>query len=122
MKNICGLLLLILSTGLLISCDESSTNSELVSAQWKHHGSDHFSSKYAPFDQINCNNFNQLEIVWQWQSADLRIPEDLLYPTGDYRATPLYINGIMYKNTNHGQVVALDQTTGEELWVFDHES
>jgi quinoprotein glucose dehydrogenase len=35
---------------------------------------------------------------------------------------PLVIDGIMYTNTNHGQVVALDPANGEELWVFDPES
>ena len=30
--------------------------------------------------------------------------------------------GIIYTNTNHGQVVSLDPATGEELWVFDPES
>ena len=124
MKRIKRFLIFVLSLGLVVSCSEqtSAPENEQVNAQWHHHGGDHFSSKYAPFDQINDNNFEQLEVAWRWQSADLRIPEDLLYPSGDYRATPLYINGLIYTNTNHGQVVSLDPATGEELWVFDPES
>ena len=124
MKTMSNSALTILLVSLLAACSDSPGDPEAasVNAQWLHHGGDHFSSKYAPFDQINGSNFEQLEVTWRWQSADLRIPEDLLYPTGDYRATPLYIDGIMYTNTNHGQVVALDPASGEELWVFDPES
>ena len=124
MKRKKRFLIFILNLGILVSCSEqvSELENEQVSAQWHHHGGNHFSSKYAPFDQINGNNFEQLEVAWRWQSADLRIPEDLLYPTGDYRATPLYINGLIYTNTNHGQVVSINPSTGEELWVFDPES
>ncbi len=108
---------------LLLSC--TPTVDETPSAaigEWHHPGSNHASSKYAALDQIDARNFAELEIAWRWQSADLRIPEDLAYFTGDYRAVPLVIDGTMYTNTNHGQVVALDPATGEELWVFDPES
>ena len=112
---------ILLFSGLLLvlSCCTEETNDlsqSNTSGEWLHHGADHFSSKYAALDQINPQNFEQLEVAWRWESADNRIPETMLYPTGDYRATPLVVNGIMYTNTNHGQVVALNPTTGEELW------
>ena len=112
-----------MSPALLLSCGEQSLDSTSAtqSAQWNHHGGDHSSSKYAPFDQINADNFEQLEVAWRWESADLRLPEDQIFPTGDYRATPIYVNGIIYTATNHSQVVALDPMTGEELWLFDPE-
>ena len=118
---------MLLFSGLLLvlSCCTEETNDlsqSNTSGEWLHHGADHFSSKYAALDQINPENFEQLEVAWRWESADNRIPETMLYPTGDYRATPLVVNGIMYTNTNHGQVVALNPTTGEELWLFDPES
>ena len=109
----------------VIGCSDQASfdfNEKENTTEWLHHGGDHASSKYAPFDQINANNFDELEVVWRWQSADLQIPEELLYSTGDYRATPLYIDGVLYTNTNHGQVVALDPYSGEEIWKFDPES
>ncbi len=90
--------------------------------EWHHHGSDHASTKYADLDQIDASNFSKLEIIWRWDSADHRIDEELLYFTGDYRATPIMVEGIVYAATNHSQVAALDAATGEELWVFDPES
>ena len=93
-----------------------------VIGEWHHAGGNHASAKYAALDQIDASNFGQLEIAWRWQSADLRLDQELAYFTGDYRAVPLVIDGVMYTNTNHGQVVALDPATGTELWVFDPES
>ncbi|MDG2251570.1 MAG: PQQ-binding-like beta-propeller repeat protein [Gammaproteobacteria bacterium] len=124
MRTSINALFLLMSPALLLSCGEQDLDSTNAahSAQWKHHGGDHSSSKYAPFDQINAGNFEQLEVAWRWESADLRLPEDQIFPTGDYRATPIYVNGIIYTATNHSQVVALDPMTGEELWLFDPES
>ena len=115
------IILLLLSSALLVGCSEETSELESAdsNAQWLHHGGDHSSSKYAPFDQINADNFSELKVAWRWESADLRLPEDQIFPTGDYRATPIYVNGIMYTATNHGQVAALDPMSGEELWIFD---
>jgi quinoprotein glucose dehydrogenase len=33
-------------------------------------------------------------------------------------ATPLVVNGVMYLSTPYGRVVALDPTTGKEVWVY----
>ncbi len=103
------LVLLCMLPTLLLSCTpEVEIQPAEVIGEWRHHGGTHASDKYSALDQIDASNFTELEIVWRWQSADLRLPEDLSYPTGDYRAVPLVINGTMYTNTNHGQVVALD--------------
>src|SRR5688572_15651658 len=32
--------------------------------------------------------------------------------------TPIVIDGVMYLSTPYGRVVALDSTTGKELWIF----
>ncbi len=118
-------LLVILAASLLLACSPQASldsGADPLAGQWLHHGADHFSSKYAALDQIDASNFAQLEVAWRWRSADLSIPEDSLYPTGDYRAVPLYVNGVMYVNTNHGQIAALDPLSGEQQWLFDPQS
>jgi quinoprotein glucose dehydrogenase len=109
---------------LLWSCGAEIEEAEApaVVGEWHHAGGNHASAKYSALDQIDADNFAELEIAWRWQSADLRLPEDLAYATGDYRAVPLLIDGLMYTNTNHGQVVALDPASGEEIWLFDPQS
>ena len=115
---------LLLLSALLVACapDADRESPAAASVEWRHHGADHASTKYAALSQIHAANFAQLEIAWRWKSADYRIDEELLYFTGDYRATPLMIGGRVYTATNHGQVVALDAATGEELWLYDPES
>ena len=115
--------LLLTAAVLLGACSQQSDQiSPAASGEWHHAGGSHFSDKYAPLDQINADNFGQLEVAWRWQSIDVDLPRDLAYATGHYRAVPLLIDGVMYTNTNHGQVVALDPANGELLWSFDPES
>lgn len=110
-------------SGLLFACQPGIEDESTSSIpQWRHAGGSHFSDKYAPLEQINADNFEQLEVAWRWQSIDVQLPPSIAYPTGDYRAVPLYINGVMYTNTNHGQIVALDPASGELIWSFDPES
>ena len=104
------------------ACDSQSQQNPAPLGEWHHAGGNHTSAKYSPADQINSSNFTALEVAWRWQSADARIPRELTYTTGDYRAVPLVVNGVMYTNTNHGQVAALDPVTGRELWIYDPQS
>ena len=88
--------------------------------EWPHHGGDLASSKYSALDQINAENFAQLEVAWRWESADVRLQG--AYDTGSYTATPLMVGGKVYAATSHGQVAALDPATGEQLWLYDPRS
>ncbi len=90
--------------------------------EWRHHGGDQGSSKYSALSQIDATNFQKLEVAWRWESADERLPDDIPYQTGHFRAVPLMVDGTMYAATSHGQVAALRPDTGEELWVYDPQS
>ena len=116
------LFLCLLPIALVTCAEKQDAQEDTYLGQWRHAGGNHFSEKYTALEQIDVNNFSDMEIAWRWQSADTRIPEELHYSTGDYRAIPLVIEGVMYVNTNHGQIVAMNPGTGEEFWVFDPES
>jgi len=93
--------------------------------QWRHYGGDHRATKYTPLDQINRDNFQDLEIVWSWESADKNLKEQLKklrFRPYDFRGTPLYAGDKVYMCTNFCQIAALDATTGYELWVHDPKS
>ena len=120
MRKIASLIFFLVAVA---SCaPEPMDSREEVAGEWHHAGGSHFSEKYADLDQINAQNFNELEIAWRWQSIDVNLPRNIAYATGDYRAVPLLIEGVMYTNTNHGQKVALDPAPGELIWSFDPES
>ena len=81
--------------------------------EWTTYGGNLASHRYSPLDQINADNFQDLEIAWSLKT-DFLGPR----PDGLYSSTPLYVNGVLY--TTAGQrrsVIALDPATGELLWM-----
>ncbi len=80
--------------------------------EWRYWGADAWSTRYSPLDQINANNFNSLQVAWQWDAAK----------DGDdeyYRTTPLYANGrVLTVATTHRYAYAVDPASGNTLWSF----
>lgn len=100
-----------------------------VSAQdWPSYGADGASSKYVPYDRINADNVARLESAWRWDSpdnatvADNHEAENFAATPGEFKVTPIAIDGVLYLTTSFGRVAAVDGETGEELWVFDTRS
>ncbi|MEC9223120.1 MAG: PQQ-binding-like beta-propeller repeat protein [Pseudomonadota bacterium] len=82
--------------------------------EWRYLGGNVGHTRYSPLDQINGENFENLEIAWIFHS-------DNFGPNLDYfsRSTPIYVDGVVYTvMTPRRQVVALDPGTGEILWTF----
>ena len=112
-----------LSVLLMLSPPGICAQSGSVGGEWHHYAGDQGSTNYAPLDQIDAENFDSLEVVWRWSSADERLPEGQspLEP-GHFRGRPLMLDGVLYVPTGLSQVAALDAGTGEELWVYDPKS
>lgn len=64
-------------------------------------------SHYSPLKQVNAGNVGKLEISWSYDTGD-----DL-----SYTFSPLVVDNIAYIAAKNGSLVALDATTGKELWV-----
>ena len=91
---------------------EAQTGS--VNGEWRTYGGDLGSTRYAPLDQINADNFDELEMVWRFNTANLGPNPDF-----NYQATPLMVGGTLYTTAgSRRDVVALDASTGELLWVY----
>jgi quinoprotein glucose dehydrogenase len=86
--------------------------------EWRTYGGDLGNRRYAPLDQINAQNFNNLEIAWRFKTDNLG-PR----PEFQLEATPLMINGVIYSTAGtRRSVIALDAATGELLWTHgEHE-
>jgi len=82
--------------------------------EWRYLGGDMGNTRSSPLDQINRDNFEDLEVAWIWRG-------DNFGPNLDYfsRSTPIYVDGTLYTvATPRRQVVAIDPATGETLWTF----
>jgi quinoprotein glucose dehydrogenase len=82
--------------------------------EWRYLGGDAGHTRSSPLDQINGDNFGDLEIAWTWRG-------DNFGPNLDYfsRSTPIYVDGLLYTVASpRRQVVAIDPATGETIWTF----
>ena len=81
--------------------------------EWTTYGGDLASTRYSPADQINADNFNDLEVAW-------RLKTDNFGPAPEYnfQSTPLMVGGVLYTTAGlRRAVVAADARTGELLWM-----
>ncbi len=91
--------------------------------EWIYHGGDLKNTKYSPLDQINKDNFKDVDVAWTWKSIDQKVMDaNPRVVTSQFKATPLYANGLLYLPTSVCQVVALKPDTGELVWEYDPES
>ena len=83
------------------------------STDWATYGGDLASRRYRPFDQINRDNFKDLEVAWRFKTDALGAR-----PEFNFEVTPLMVGGVVYTTAGTRRaVVALDAATGEMLWM-----
>ena len=74
---------------------------------WRDYGGGPDNARYIELDQINRRTLSRLDIAWS-------------YPTGDrlpYNFGPLVVDHVVYVLARNNSLVALDATTGQEIWV-----
>ena len=91
---------------LLIACG-GVLSAQQARTTWKDYlgGSD--SSHYSALKQINASNVNKLEVAWAYETGD-----DV-----SYTFSPLVVDNVAYFAAKQGSLVAVDATTGKELWI-----
>ena len=75
---------------------------------WPTYGRDLGMQRYSPLDQINRTNVSRLQLSW---SRDLNM-------TGSVQFSPVEYDGVIYA-TAPDRVIALDATSGDQLWEFE---
>lgn len=88
--------------------------------EWHQYGRTPFGQRYSPLDQINAENVANLAVAWQYQTGDVKLPEDVGETT--YQVTPLKVKDTLYLCTPHNWAIALDAATGQEKWKYDSNS
>jgi quinoprotein glucose dehydrogenase len=95
----------------------SSNTGDVPEDSWLAYGRSNMGQRFSPLKQINPDNVGDLELAWQYQTGDLKRPEDVTETT--YETTPLKIGNALYVCTPHNWLIALNADTGEELWKYD---
>ena len=89
-----------------------TASAEQAQRDWNEYLGGLASSHYSALNQIDLSNVQDLEIAWS-------------YPTGDdlsYTFSPLVIDNVAYVAAKKGSLIALDATTGNELWCHEFPS
>ncbi|MDO9405214.1 MAG: PQQ-binding-like beta-propeller repeat protein [Polaromonas sp.] len=86
--------------------------------EWHAYGRTGYGQRYSPLSQITPANVAGLQVAWQYRTGDVRgregDPEETTFQT-----TPLKIGNRLYFCTPHQSVIALDATSGAEVWRYD---
>lgn len=63
-------------------------------AEWVTWGGSPYFTRYSALAEIDRSNVGRLEIAWRWQAEPL-----LDRPDSNWKATPLYVDGMLYVPT-----------------------
>ncbi|WP_421592613.1 glucose/quinate/shikimate family membrane-bound PQQ-dependent dehydrogenase [Shinella sp. M27] len=88
--------------------------------EWHQYGRTQYGQRYSPLDQINTDNVSTLKVAWQYQTGDVKKPDDVGETT--YQVTPLKVGDTLYMCTPHNWAIALDAASGKEKWKYDSNS
>jgi quinate dehydrogenase (quinone) len=93
--------------------DEAKPQAKIAArpeGDWRHYGRDARGTRFAPFDQINAGNVENLKVAWTFRTGEIASggSED--------QNTPSQIGDTVYVCTPKNQVIALDADTGREKW------
>lgn len=80
-------------------------------SNWYAYGRTTAGTRYAPFDQINRDNVDQLQVAWSYRTG--------WQGKGVDQNTPLQIGNLIYSCTPENVVTALDADSGKKQWQFD---
>jgi quinoprotein glucose dehydrogenase len=101
---------------LSLAMSDNSATSEVEgqAGDWTTYGGNLESHRYSPLDQINADNFSDLQVAWRFNTNNLGPNADRLYS-----ATPLMVNGVVYSTAGTSRsIVALNPGTGQMLWMY----
>src|SRR5438876_8152797 len=77
--------------------------------EWKDYGGTPDNSRYLELDQIRKTNLDQLSAAWTYPTRD----------TIAYVFNPVIVDNVMYVLAKNNSLVALDATTGKEIWIHE---
>jgi quinoprotein glucose dehydrogenase len=84
---------------------------------WAFYGHDAGGQRFSPLSQVNAANVAGLKLAWTFHTGDIADGHD--GPRSGLETTPLFIDGRLYLTSAFNRIIALDPTTGRQLWAYD---
>lgn len=98
--------------------DAAPPADNLPPGEWHAYGRTGYGQRYSPLDQLTPENVRGLEVAWTYRTGDVRgQPGDPEETT--FQVTPLKVGERLYLCTPHQLVIALDATTGRQVWRYE---
>ncbi len=88
---------------------------------WSHYGGDPGGQRFVDLDQIDATNVHRLDVDWVYHTGDVAPERGKGGTSTAFQNTPILVNGRLVLCTPFNRVIALDPSTGAELWTFDPE-
>lgn len=85
--------------------------------EWPNYGRDPGGQRYSPLNLINRSNVAGLKVAWTFRTGDAYQPKN--GTATRFEETPLFVDGVLYVGTPLGRVIAIEPTTGKQLWAYD---
>jgi quinoprotein glucose dehydrogenase len=79
---------------------------------WHRSHGDSGGTRFSALDQIHRGNVTNLQVAWTYRSGD---------SSNNIQCNPIVVNGVMFAPTPGKAVVAVNASTGKELWRFQPE-
>jgi quinoprotein glucose dehydrogenase len=89
-----------------------------ASTEWPTYGHDPGGMRFSPLTQISPANVAGLQVAWAYHMRPEPAPGREASGLAGSEVTPIVADGVMYLATPYNRVVALDSTTGKEIWAF----
>ena len=104
------------SQGALVAVGEAVRG--VPPGEWHAYGRTGYGQRYSPLSQLTPANVAGLQVAWHVHTGDTRgRPGDPVETT--FEVTPLKVGNRLFLCTPHQSVIALDATSGQQLWRHD---
>lgn len=80
---------------------------DLQHKSWRDYAGGPDQSKFVIMSDITKANVSKLEVAWSYKTGDER----------SYHFSPIVVDGVMYLQAKNSSLVAVDVTTGKEIWI-----
>jgi glucose dehydrogenase len=82
-----------------------------ASDRWIQFGGDYSNQRHSPIEALSPENVENLKFEWGLPTGTI----------GQFAASPLVYDGIMYVTSSYNRLFAVDARTGEIFWRYDHQ-